>query len=118
MKIFMYTILSVLAAGLALAEDEPAIIQADQLQKLGIKVTGYVIESVAPPTEDCPDLRYDQFDYNQDGILDAGCFGLRYDACAGDVPDYGAFIAAGGVCRDSNCVPAGDLSTGAPACDD
>ena len=123
MKIFTAVVSALFASGLAMAQE--TVITTEALKAGGVRVTGYVVEAIEPEPELCPDLRYDAFDTNQDGVLDEGCVGITYDACAGESPDYNAWFAAGEVClvapvepTNTDCVPAGSFTTGAPVCEE
>ena len=122
-KQFIIGFLAISAAALATAEE--TVVSVQDLKAQGIVVKSFVVDINAVP-QTCPNERFDAFDTNQDGILDEGCYGLVYDACAGESPDYNAWFAAGKTCQDeptpvkptrpTNCTPAGQLTTGAPAC--
>ena len=126
--VFTLATTALFAGATAIAE---TVVTAEQLRVGGVRVTGYVIESVKPEPVACPNLRWDAFDLNQDGVLDTGCVGLSYNACEGESPDYNAWFAAGNVCLSkpltpsgpvypdrTNCVQPGELTTGAPVCVD
>ena len=126
--VFTLATTALFAGATAIAE---TVVTAEQLRVGGVRVTGYVIESVKPEPVACPDLRWDAFDLNRDGVLDTGCVGLSYNACEGESPDYNAWFAAGNVCLSkpltpsgpvypdrTNCVQPGELTTGAPLCTD
>lgn len=86
------------------------------LEAGGIRVSGLVLDITS--TVSCDNPQYNEFDTNQDGVLDKECYGLRYNPCSGEGPDYHAYYLAGGTCGEKPvvCIPDGNLTTGAPAC--
>lgn len=102
------------------AKATETVITAEDLAKGGVKVTGYILESITEPV--CANPVYDQWDIDKDGVLDQICVGLEYDVCEVDgvATAYFDFSVKGGVCSDIPvspvCVPAGELTTGAPVC--
>jgi hypothetical protein len=116
-------ILATFAAFVSVTAKATTVVTAEDLAKGGLKVTGYILESVTEPV--CTNPIYDQWDLNQDGVLDQICVGLTYDVCEVDgvATAYFDFSVKGGVCNDVpvpfvpvDCVPAGSITTGAPAC--
>ena len=93
------------------------VITAEELAKSGLKVTGYILENITEPI--CANPVYDQWDINEDGVLDQICVGLEYDVCEVDgvATAYFDFSVKGGVCSDTpapfipdNCAPEGTIS--------
>tara|TARA_R110002096_G_scaffold340926_1_gene534033 strand:- start:635 stop:1006 length:372 start_codon:yes stop_codon:yes gene_type:complete len=114
------TLIGLSATCVAFASAAETIVTADELSKAGLRVSGYILESITEPV--CANPVYDQWDIDKDGVLDQICVGLKYDVCEVDgvATAYFDFSVKGGVCSDIPvspvCVPAGDLTTGAPVC--
>ena len=115
MKSFVAVLFALATVSAAAAELE---LRASDLAAAGISIAALTIE-VAPKS--CASPEFDQNDTNEDGVLDQVCYGLKYDPCSGEGPDYHGHYAAGRVCVEGPsspvlCTPAGELTTGAPAC--
>ena len=123
MKFFAMIIIGILLSSLAMAQNEREF-DFKNLEALGIKITGIQFTT---NENKCDVKYYSPFDATQNGVLDSVCVGLKYDVCEVDgvATAYFDFSVKGGVCNDvpipvvpvePDCVPAGDLTTGAPVC--